>query len=170
MPLAAPVTIAALSLSFMSVSCRLNRSSAKPLSREVENPHAVPGRLHFPPPLVRAGKAHVVEAAFPEPLHALARKFVILGAGRIRRPAVDEVQDSDFPTRGAYRRKPLEVRIVPQLRRELFHKPSEGMTKFLQLGHASCVESGLAGVLDVLGALEHLIEVHGQLAARVEEI
>src|SRR5690349_5453563 len=80
------------------------------------------------------------------------------------------MQDGELPPARAERLEALEVGILAELCRQLVQKPSQRVTKLLELGATRRVEPRLARVLYVLGALEHLVEVRRQLAAGAEEV
>src|SRR5262245_7869680 len=67
-------------------------------------------------------------------------------------------------------RERVVVRVVVQLHGQLLEQSAERVTQLLQLLHAVRVEAGLARILDVLGALQHLVEIDRKLTARAEEI
>src|SRR5271157_3911576 len=174
MPLAAPVMMAVLSLSFMVISFRGKRlASARPeagSAREVEGANALHGLGRAAPFRVGARSPDVLEPGFPELSHLGAGKQVVLVARRIGRPAIDQMHDRDPLPLPAQRREPLVVRILAQLRRQLVEQPRHGRPYPLEFLRARGVEARLARVLDVLGALQYLVEVLRQRAPGAEQV
>src|SRR6266446_7783475 len=92
MPLAAPVTIADLSLSLISPLICRNGSG-----REIEYLDAVHALGRAMPARVGARTPQVLETSFPELAHRRSREFVVLRARRVREAPIDEVHNSDVP-------------------------------------------------------------------------
>ena len=106
-----------------------------------------------------AGVPHVFEAILPELAYCGAREFVVFRIRRVGIAPVDQVGDGDLVLLAKRRLQQLVVRVVVQVGRELFHQPDQCTAQVPELLYALRVEPCLARILDVLRALEHLIEV-----------
>src|SRR6266567_1683392 len=173
MPLAAPVTIADLSLSFMPISCFMNGlldAECESLTGEIEHADAAFDLARLPPRQMRAGAPHVLQPGIPELAHRRPRELVVLRARRMREAPIDQMRDRDLAPVVAQRLQSLVVGIVAKLCGQLFHEAAECVAELLQFLDAGGVEPRLARVLNVLGTLEDLIQIDGKLAARAEEV
>ena len=88
----------------------------------------------------------------------------------MRKPSVDQVRDRDLALLVTPRLQQLVVGVLIELTRKFLHEPAECKAHVLELLDALRIEAGLAGVADVFFALEHLIQIHRQLASCAEEI
>src|SRR6266705_2120175 len=159
----------ARSLTSLSVTLAL-LAPVRTSTREIEHAYAGFDLARVLPRVMCAGSAHVLQPGVPELPHRRPRELVVLGARRMREASVDQVRDRDLASVLAQGLQPLVVGIVAKLCRQLSHQAAEHVAELLQLLHARGVEPRLARVLNVLGALEDLIEVDGKLAPGAEEI
>src|SRR5262249_38407131 len=101
----------------------------------------------------------VLEPRLPVLAHRHTRKFVVLGARRIREAAIDEMDDRDLALLLGPGLEQRVVGIVTKARRELLHQAPHRMAYGLDLLDAIGVEARLARILNVFRALLHLVEV-----------
>src|SRR5262245_16710590 len=80
------------------------------------------------------------------------------------------MRDGDLPLELGERRERLVIRVVVQLAGHFLQQSTEAVTELLQLLYTVHIEEDLARILDVLGSLQHLVEIDRKLAAPSEEI
>src|SRR5215468_4369472 len=137
---------------------------------EIEHAHAGQDLASLLPVTMGTGTPHVVEPCFPELADGRARELVVLRVGRRREASVDEMRDGERTLVLAQRLQQLVVRVVSKFLRQPLQQASKCVAQTLQLLDASGIESRLARILDVLGALEDLVEIDRQLTSGAEQI
>src|SRR5262245_33652738 len=80
------------------------------------------------------------------------------------------MRDGDLPLELGKRRERFVIRVLVQRTGHFLQQSAEAATELLQLLYTVHIEEGLARILDVLGSLQHLVEIDRKLARPSEEI
>src|ERR1700737_1723899 len=181
MPLAAPVTIAVLSLSFMG-TLQIGRRARWDVPRDHRRrglKHVSSGQIHHldtladvlgaQAPAIGDTTADIIQTCRPQLIHRRPRELVVLPRRGIGKATIDEVGDGDMRRLAGFGQAP-DVRVGLERRWKLANHPFQRRAHILHVFHARGIGPCLARILDVLGALEYLVDISRQFPACAEQI